>query len=219
MKQTKETKITRIWLLMFILANIIVFMCSLIQKSTILLIISSMAGVSYALLIAKEKRIAFILGAINVSTYGYLLLKQQVYGGVFYNIVYSLPMMIYGYFSWRKEDKKQVSNVKTLSKNVKIVLIIVFTIAIIIYAILLKNLGGNKVILDSITTILGFLGIYLMTNKYFEQWIVWIISNTANLILWALLSIENIQNLPMLIMWSIYLINSVYGHKTWKNKV
>ena len=209
MEQTKENKITRIWLFMFILANIIILICSRVQNSTMLLTISSMAGVSYALLIAKERKIAFILGAINVSTYGYILLKQQVYGGVFYNIIYSLPMMLYGYFSWGKASKKENSGIKTLKKKTKLALIVIFIIAIMAYAFLL----------NSITTVLGFLGIYLMTSKYFEQWIVWIISNMANLILWIILIIEDIQNLPMAIMWSIYFINSIYGYITWKRKV
>ena len=181
-------------------------------------IISSVAGVAYVLLVAKERRIAFIFGAINVLLYGLILLKESVYGGVIYNIVYSLPMMIYGYFAWGKKAKEKNSGVKNLSKKTRIILVIVFAIAIVVYSQILKYMGGNQTILDSITTLLGFLGIYLMTNKYMEQWQTWIIVNFANVLMWVILVQQDITNLPVLLMWLIYLINSIYGYIVWKNK-
>ena len=77
-------------------------------------------------------------------------------------------------------------------------------------------MGGNQVILDSITSVLGYIGIYLMSNKYIEQWSVWIIANLSNVILWIMLTIENMTNLPVFLMWMIYFINSVYGYLLWR---
>lgn len=206
------------WLIYFILSILIVYISSILQKSNILLVISSIFGVIYSLLIAKEKRIAFIFGIINVSTYGYLLFAQKLYGGLIYNILYSLPMLIWGYIKWKKVQNKENSGVKIISNKNRIVLTIVFTLLIMSYSLVLKSIGGYNYILDSITSVLGYLGIYLMSNKYIEQWIVWIICNLANTILWYMLSAGNTNNIPMLMMWIIYLINSIYGYITWRKK-
>lgn len=218
MKEDNKIKITKSWIIYFIIANIIVLIGGIYQKSELVSIISSVSGVIYVLLVAKERKIAFVFGAINVLLYGLILLKQNVYGGVIYNIFYSLPMMIYGYFAWGKKSKEKNSGIRNLGKKTKIILILVFTIAIIIYSQILKYMGGNQTILDSITTILGFLGIYLMTNKYMEQWITWIIVNASNVLMWIILVNQNITNLPVLLMWFIYLINSIYGYIEWRKK-
>lgn len=218
MSEENKIKITHGWIIYFIISNLIVLIGGIYQKSGLMSIISSVAGVAYVLLVAKERRIAFIFGAINVLLYGLILLKESVYGGVIYNIVYSLPMMIYGYFAWGKKAKEKNSGVKNLSKKTRIILVIVFAIAIVVYSQILKYMGGNQTILDSITTLLGFLGIYLMTNKYMEQWQTWIIVNFANVLMWVILVQQDITNLPVLLMWLIYLINSIYGYIVWKNK-
>lgn len=218
MENTKENNITRGWLIYFILSILIVYISSIMQKSNTLLVISSIFGVVYSLLIAKEKRIAFIFGIINVSTYGYLLFAQKLYGGFVYNILYSLPMLIWGYIKWKKVQNEENLGVKVISNKNRIILTIVFSLLIMSYSIVLKNIGGHNYILDSITSVLGYLGIYLMSNKYIEQWVVWIICNLANTILWYMLSVGNTNNIPMLMMWIIYLINSIYGYITWRKR-
>lgn len=60
MVDTKENKITIGWLIYFIVCILIVFTSSVMQKSSALLLISSVFGVIYTLLNAKEKRVAFL---------------------------------------------------------------------------------------------------------------------------------------------------------------
>ena len=57
-----------------------------------------------------------------------------------------------------------------------------------------------------------------MSNKYIEQWSVWMVANLVNTILWAVLTFKDISNLPVFLMWTIYFINSVYGYLLWKRK-
>lgn len=216
MENTKENKITIGWGIYFIISIIIIAISSIAQRSSTIIFLASIFGVMYVLLIAKEKPIAFIFGIINVSIYGYILFTEKIYGGAIYNILYSLPMLILGYIKWKKVNKEKNSGVKQISKKNRIILTIIFSFLIIIYSIILGKTGGNNYILDSITSVLGFLGIYLMSNKYIEQWFTWIIANVTNLILWIILSINNLNNIPMIMMWTIYLINSIYGYVSWK---
>lgn len=215
-QKIKNPPITVGWLIYFVISILIVLIGGIYQKSSLLSIIASTFGIAYVLLIAKEKRIAFLLGAVNVFTYGIVLWKQKIYSGVIYNMIYSLPMLIYGFFVWGKASKKENNGIRVISKRNRILLIGISTVIIIINAIILKKMGGNQVILDSITSVLGYIGIYLMSNKYIEQWSVWIIANLSNVILWIMLTIENMTNLPVFLMWMIYFINSVYGYLLWR---
>lgn len=60
MENTKENKITIGWLIYFIVCIFIVFISSVMKRSSIWLLVSSLFGVIYTLLVAKEKRVAFI---------------------------------------------------------------------------------------------------------------------------------------------------------------
>ena len=84
MSEENKIKITHGWIIYFIISNLIVLIGGIYQKSGLMSIISSVAGVAYVLLVAKERRIAFIFGAVNVLLYGLILLKESVYGGVIY---------------------------------------------------------------------------------------------------------------------------------------
>ncbi len=141
-----------------------------------------------------------------------------MYAGALYNILYSLPMLIWGYIKWKNVQDEKNSGVKVLSKRIRIISSLIILVTTIIYAIILKYLGGNNYILDSITAILGYVAIYLMSNKYIEQWITWIVCNAVSVILWIIITIQNVNNLPMLLMWTIYLINSIYGYVSWNKK-
>lgn len=208
-----------IWKIYFLTACVLIIICSIVQRSTILLTASSLFGVIYSLLVAKNNKYALIFGIINVSTYGYILLTESIYGGFIYNIFYSLPMLAYGLYNWNKASKKNNYGIKQLNKKTKIYVTIIMTLVIFIYCVVLDNLGSSNVVLDSITSVMGYAGIYLLSNKYVEQWDVWIISNLANLIMWITLSINDIANLPVTLMWFIYFINSFYGYVSWNKKI
>lgn len=208
-----------IWHFSFVIAIVIVFVSCVFQNASITLSVASVLGVMYSMLVARNYKLAPLFGIVNVTLYGFILLSQNMYGGFIYNVLYSLPMLIYGLYKWNKASKNEDSGIKYVDTKTKIAVSILTFMIIIIYSIVLKNFNGNYVVLDSITSVLGYLGIFLLSNKYNEQWLVWIISNFANVILWTLLTITSINNLPLLIMWLVYLINSFYGFYSWNQKL
>ncbi len=206
------------WKIYFITAIIITLVISIINESTWLLSISSITGVVYTLLVAKNIKWGLLFGIVNVATYGYICIEETLYGGVLYNIGYSLPMLIWGTLNWFRLAKKDNSGVKHFDKKQRITMVIMALLSIVFYAGILTLIQSENIILDSITSVLGYLGIYLLTNKYIEQWYVFTIVNATNLILWIILTVENTLNLPMTIMWLFYLINSIYGIISWNKK-
>lgn len=199
----------------FIFVCLVVIISSLWQQSTMLIFISSLCGVIYSLLVAKNNKYALYFGIINVSCYGFVLFIEKTYGGFIYNVLYSLPMLIYGAYNWHKSKNKKDNGVKSLNHKTKLILLFFIILSIYMYSLVLSFFGSENILLDSITSVLGYVGIYLLSNKYIEQWNIWIVSNFLNFILWIILAREDISNLPLVFMWSIYLINSIYGYINW----
>lgn len=211
----KKENISIKWKIYFLICVITVIICSIIQKNSFFMLISSVCGVIYVLLNAKGIKYSFLFGIVNALTYGVMLITGKMYGSACYNLLYVLPMLIYGYFKVSKEKEFKTNR---LDNNVRTYITGVFVTLVIGISIILKIFGGSLVILDSISTIGGFLAVFLLSNRYIEQWPVFILVNIAGVITWTILTIENMLNLPMLLTWIIYTINSIYGQITWIKK-
>lgn len=202
---------------------IYIFICTvaivifgIISNSTGIATLASIFGMLASVLFAQNRRKAFIFNIVYCFLYTFILVQNQMYGLTINIFVFTLPMTIWGYIKWGKVEKNENSGIKYISKKSRIHLFLCVVIAIIVQSYILKICGGNNVILDSITSILCYVGWYLTSNKYFEQWIVWIIANFVNVVLWSILSFQDMQNITVLMMWVIYEINAIYGYMNFK---
>lgn len=95
-------------------------------------------------------------------------------------------------------------------------------IAIVAYWRVLIALGGNLQLIDSTTTILSIVAFLLQIGRFTEQWILWMIINVFSIMMWTLLLGTPDGSVTMIIMFSAYLINGIYGYRNWlklsKNK-
>ncbi len=186
------------------------------QKNNILLTTATITGITYVILTAKVNKYGFLFGIVNILLYGSILFNEKIYAGAIYNVVYAFPMLIYGYVKYVKDEQRKKLDIKSIDFKNKFWQIFILVIVIIMSSYILSLFESKLGIIDSITTILGIVGIYLLSNRYKEQWIVWIIVNLMNTVMWIILTIENIEKLPILIMWAVYLVNSVYGMFYWR---
>ncbi|EUJ37880.1 hypothetical protein BTHER_03254 [Brochothrix thermosphacta DSM 20171 = FSL F6-1036] len=72
---------------------------------------------------------------------------------------------------------------------------------------MLDYFGSNQPYLDSITTAISVVAQILMTLRYKEQWLLWIVVNILSIILWIIAG-----NPSMVAMWVAFLFNSSYGY-------
>ncbi len=209
------TAFETIWL---IASTMIMVSISIITKDGIISLISGITGIISVVLCAKGKIENYFFGLIAAITYGYICYTFQIYGEVMYNIA-MVPMIIIGFISWKKNmtnDNKEVK-ARNLTTNGWIILITVTIFSIIIYNLILKYLGGSFTIIDASSTVLSTIATVLMLARYSEQWLMWILVNIVSVILWILSAMKGGDgSITLLIMWSAYLLNSIYGYINWR---
>ena len=136
------------------------------------------------------------------------------------NMLYFLPMTFFGIYFWSKntkqrEEKKRVI-VRNLSWKEKIVWfgssIVVFTI----YGFLLKFLNGTLPFIDSSTTVFSIIATILLTKRVTDQWFYWIMVDILSVVMWVYIFVMKQGDVSMLVMWSAYLVNAVYGYYNWR---
>ena len=179
--------------------------------------LSAILGVIYVILIAKQERKAYLFGMGNVFLYALAVNKRGLYISTLYNLLYSLPILIYGYIHWGNLEKNNKDNVKEFSLREKILGMFLIIITTLGFAMFSKEvLGGTNVLADSVVSVCVCVAMFLMTQKYVEQWMLFIISNFMGIILFFPRSFEDMNNIDLFAMWTIYFINSIYGYINWK---
>lgn len=202
-----------------ILANVFILSLSLYWQDSWLGILSSMAGVTSVILVAKRMIANYAFGIFQVTTYSWLAYQASLFGEVQLNLLYFLPMNIIGWYMWKKMDtpmyEEGTVKAKFLSVRGRILWFIVSVVAIIAYAQFLNTLGGNHVYLDSTSTVLSVLAMVLMVKAFAEQWVLWIVVNIVSIIMWAFTLQDGTGDVATLLMWVVFLINSIFGLISW----
>lgn len=209
------TMFEKSWL---ITSSILMVILSVIWQDSIIALLSGLAGIISVVLCAKGKIENYAFGLFQAITYGYICFQSHIYGEVMYNIL-MVPLIIIGFFNWKKNMITEKGEVKArnLTQIGWIIVIIGSIIAVGGYSLLLKMLGGNFVLVDATSTTLSVIATLLMLARYSEQWIIWIIVNIASVILWIMALMEGGDgSITLLVMWTAYLFNSIYGYINWR---
>lgn len=207
----------KIWLLTFTLVNLYLFF---IWQDTLIGLVASLSGMLTVVLVAKGKISNYYFGIVNVVAYALVAWQSKFYGEVMLNLLYFLPMQFVGLYFWKKNSKKGNTKddvkVKSLSINAKIIWLIISVIGVFWYGVFLESLGGTLPFVDSASTVLSVIAMILMVKRVTEQWILWITIDVVSIYMWFYILSNGGNEISVLIMWTAFLVNAIYGYVNWK---
>lgn len=174
-------------------------------------IIAAVCGVAAAVLTGKGKISCYVIGGIKCILYSIIAYNSKYYGEVMLNLLYFFPMEFYGIYVWHKNmntDTHEV-NKRRMNAKLRIITATVIAIATVVYGKILQLMGGNLPYVDAFTTVNSVVGMLVTIKMFAEQWVLWIIINIVSGYMWFVDIQQGNNNIAMLMMWTIYLINSV----------
>ncbi|HBK70335.1 MAG TPA: nicotinamide mononucleotide transporter [Flavobacteriaceae bacterium] len=130
---------------------------------------------------SKQNKIwVFPTGMISTVIFVYLLLKWELLGDMMINIYYFI-MSVYGWYIWtRKVDSTHVTPISITSSKEKKIAIAIF-IATLIFVFIVYQYFDKwtswTAYVDTFTTAIFFVGMWLMAKRKIENWIFWIIGD------------------------------------------
>lgn len=206
----------KIWLFSFTLINIYLYFA---WSDIILGLITSLTGMLCVVLVAKGKISNYYPGIINVVLYAYIAYGQKYYGEVMLNALYFLPMQFIGLYLWKRNKlskyKKDEVKVEIMSNKSRVTWTIISCTLIFVYGLVLRSMGGNLPFIDSTSTVLSVIAMLLMAKRFMEQWILWIVVDVVSIIMWFVVLAKGGNDISILVMWTAYLVNAVYGMVNW----
>lgn len=205
----------KVWLSAFALVNIYLFFA---WNDTLTGLIASLTGMVCVVLVAKGKISNYYFGIVNVILYAYIAYQSKYYGEVMLNALYFLPMQFIGLYYWKKHAKKGKKDdvkVKHLNSYERIIWATISIFGILGYGLFLKYLGGTLPFIDSSSTVLSIVAMVLMVKRVTEQWLLWIAIDVVSIYMWFYILLQGGNEISMLVMWTAYLVNAIYGYYNW----
>lgn len=204
------------WLIIFTLINIYLFF---VWQDTWIGLIASLTGMVCVVLTAKARISSFYFGLVNILAYSYVAFRSAYYGDVMLNILYFLPMTFIGIYYWKKNIKnkgKGEVKVRSLTWKKRILWFLISLLTLGVYGLFLSLLKGTLPFIDSATTIFSIIATIMLNKRLTEQWFYWIMVDVLSIIMWVYTFVNVGTDVSMLVMWSAYLVNAVYGYYNWR---
>ena len=175
-------------------------------------------GIICVVLVTRGSIWNYSYGLYNAGGYAWLSYQNGLFGEVMLNAGYFIPAQIVGIFMWKKNLAE--GSTVVMRKMEKLTTVMWLTIAAFctfFYGLILNGIPGqNTPFFDSCSTTLSIIAMLLMMYRYREQWILWIIVDVVSVAMWSYRLNSGVEGAPaMLVMWSAYLINAIYGWYKW----
>ncbi len=162
----------------------------------------------------RNNILVFPTGIISTLIFVYLLYKWELLGDMMINAYYFI-MSVYGWFIWtRKVDETHVTPISETTKTEKKQSFFIFIGTLgFVYAVynLFDKWTSWTAYVDTVTTAIFFVGMWLMAKRKIENWIYWIVGDiiSAPLYFYKGLTFTSFQYL-------LFTFIAISGYLEWK---
>lgn len=184
------------------------------QLDVVLDILKVSVGLIYLYLEYNAKRGLWIAGVIMPAISLWLFYNKGLYADCAINLYY-LVIAVYGYVVWsRKSSSGQKPEVPITSVPGKVAALLggAFVAMWLFIAWVLASFTDSTVVwLDSFTTALSIVGLWMLARKYLQQWFVWLIVDAVYVWLYYHKGIYFSGTL-----YAFYTVMAVFGYVKWR---
>ncbi|MEL0652027.1 nicotinamide riboside transporter PnuC [Algibacter sp. TI.3.09] len=165
----------------------------------------------------QNKILVFPTGMISTVIFVYLLYKWELLGDMMINAYYFI-MSVYGWYIWtRKVDESDVTPISKTTFNEKKLSLAIF-LATLVFVYLVYHAFGKwtswVAYVDTLTTGIFFVGMWLMAKRKVENWLFWIVGDIISVPLYFYKGFTFTS-----LQYFVFTIIAVYGYLAWKKNI
>ncbi|NDV58877.1 nicotinamide riboside transporter PnuC [Bacteroides sp. 519] len=176
-------------------------------------ILGTIVGLVYLWLEYKASIWLWITGVIMPAIYIFIYYDAGLYADMGINVYY-LGAAIYGLAVWAAGSKKNKGELPITHTPVNTILpmMVICIVSFLGIAWLLINYTNSDVPwIDSFTTALSIIGMWMLARKYLEQWLVWLVVDVVSAGLYIYKELYFTSGL-----YAVYAVIAIFGYCKWK---
>lgn len=182
--------------------------------SIVLQCVGTALGLLYLWLEYKANIWLWVVGAIMPIVHGVLYLQSGIYADAAMQLYYVVAG-IYGLAVWKRRPRKSDDGkIRHTPKGWVVPLVAVYALLhVAIYFVLVEFTDSRVPVLDSMSTSLCIVAMWMLSRKLVEQWLVWLVVDMISVGLYLYKGIPITSGLYML-----YCILAIAGYLRWRRQ-
>ena len=157
------------------------------------------------------------LSIVASVLYAWLFFESKLYGETGVNLFFALSS-VWGWWQWVRGSRANTGaplQIARLERRGVVFSLVGFGALWLIFALLLRNVTDSDVPwADGFVTAGSVIGTVLLGRKYIENWLVWVVVNTASLGLFAFKGLT-----LTVVLYGLFLVLAVWGWVGWKQRM
>ena len=187
----------------------------------ILTLAAALIGVTSLIFAAKGNVWAQILMIVFSILYGIISYRFRYWGEMVTYLGMTLPMAVWSMMTWiRNPSADNGSEVEIQRLNRKhIGGLVIFTAAVtVVFYYTLKALGTPNMVFSTISVTTSFLAASLTMLRSSYYALGYAANDIVLIVLWILASLKDPSYIPVVVNFSIFFLNDMYGFISWKKR-
>lgn len=198
----------------FIVASFFIF-----DRENYLTLSASLIGVTSLIFNAKGNPFGQFLMVIFSLIYGVISFTFAYYGEMITYLGMTLPMSVFAFVSWLKNPyngNKSEVKVERVSRKEQIFMWIAALLVTFAFYFVLDALNTSNILPSTVSVTTSFLAVYLSFRRspYFA--FAYAANDVVLIILWVLASIADVRYISVVVCFTAFLVNDIYGFLNWQ---
>lgn len=178
---------------------------------SVLEVIVLLSGTLGVWLTIKENIWCWPASLVCVVLSVYTFYEQRLYGDMALQIIYFF-LGIYGWVYWH-EKKKEPFGVGRMPLKLAPMFLLITALQTALYYFLLLHFRGDFPLFDAVLTAASLTATYMMTKKWVENWLIWVVIDGTYIILYVL---KDLWGLALLYL--LFTGMAFYGWRKWHGR-
>ena len=201
---------------------IIVLISNLATKDfDLLTLVAALTGVTSLIFAAKGNVWGQVLMILFSILYGIISFRFRYWGEMMTYLGMTLPMAVWSTITWIENPSENNGNevqIQSLSKKHIVALGISGIIVTAVFYYILKSFNTPNIIFSTISIITSFIAasLTMLRSSYYAVW--YAVNDVVLIILWVLASLKDPAYIPVVVNFSIFFMNDMYGFMSWKQR-
>ncbi len=189
------------------------------DRENYLTLLASLVGVTSLIFNAKGNPLGQLLMVVFSLIYGVISFSFNYYGEMITYLGMTMPMAIFALISWLRnpyKGNKAEVKVNTISRKESLFMWIGTAVITVLFYFVLEYFNTANIVPSTLSVTTSFLAVYLTFRRSSLFALAYASNDIVLIILWIMASIYDIRYISVVVCFTAFLVNDIYGYISWQ---
>lgn len=209
------------WILWIISLSIVIVSNLFSSNFDLLTLVAALVGVTSLIFAAKGNVWAQILMIVFSILYGIISYRFRYWGEMITYLGMALPMAVWSAITWLRHPSGSDGNeveIQILHRTQLLCVGGASAVVTFVFYLILDALDTPNIVFSTISVVTSFLAAALTMLRSSYYALGYAANDLVLIVLWTLASLENPAYIPVVVNFTIFFFNDMYGFISWKRR-